>query len=615
MINEYQLGGAVLFSAIDNPYQMQNDIGHAEQQEQKSSTKLVDDKLLQDLIKNGNGMPIDVDNLVQKLADLESKMDRGMPVSKRQILSLTAEINRVARNGEYMKNAEDRAFKNEALDEIAVYKGNYIWVKEKNGKVRPKDFSQITKTDSVLTVSDLITERKYNQSLYNVEEIANTVGQNIGTQKIIDYIQDIVKTIGESENTSEAFISLSALRKDKNGDIRRLSDQQRKDIIALYDVLNTDGVEGIVKRTDKIKQQNMQSAFNYLYTILPKNMRDQLKVRLKYTFGQDISEDEIIKYALLHGNKTSQSVTYSQVSKIDSGGSGNSGSGEPSKKSFYQTPLETLFDGDLNQANIVLSDNKFGNKYGITLKGNTMAAITTDNGKSVSNLPMSIALSSGMDKYLDFSHAFMGNEKITEGKLKNIAYTNDRVATVYMPTLSSGDIDWEGMHGYSQAEAEISAKGIIDPIKKNEIHSKYNSYAQYDQNGNLIPINNTQKYLLTYGYTIDDLVDEDNNYFVTELTGDVEDEISDAINTIYSNKDLKKVGIKGMNHMQGWDDIYKVPIFIKVDDNAAANAYRYAGHGSLLPGRTLSEDMIQEQLLTTPPQMQIQSSGQLLYQE
>ena len=49
-----------------------------------------------------------------------------------------------------------------------------------------------------------------------------------------------------------------------------------------------------------------------------------------------------------------------------------------------------------------------------------------------------------------------------------------------------------------------------------------------------------------------------------------------------------------MAHKNIWDDVYKVPIFIKVDDKASGDAYRYGGHGSNLHPRDLQEDMISD---------------------
>jgi hypothetical protein len=72
------------------------------------------------LLKNLNGIPVDVDDLMGVIADLEYKSSMGMPVSSKAVRSIEARINRVAQQAKYLEQAEERAVKNDALGEIAV---------------------------------------------------------------------------------------------------------------------------------------------------------------------------------------------------------------------------------------------------------------------------------------------------------------------------------------------------------------------------------------------------------------------------------------------------------------------------------------------------------------
>ena len=55
-----------------------------------------------------------------------------------------------------------------------------------------------------------------------------------------------------------------------------------------------------------------------------------------------------------------------------------------------------------------------------------------------------------------------------------------------------------------------------------------------------------------------------------------------------------KYGISKINGNQAWDDIFRVPIFIKINEFAAQDAYRYGGHGSSMTPKTLEEDMMNQ---------------------
>jgi len=170
--------------------------------------------------------------------------------------------------------------------------------------------------------------------------------------------------------------------------------------------------------------------------------------------------------------------------------------------------------------------------------------------------------------------------------LTNIAYSNDPVAAVWMPILENGEIDWPGFYAFSEAEEEIKVNGITDPNKKNQIHAAHHSYAMYNSQNQLIETDRLGRFLLTYGYTIDDNIDG-SNYLVEELSGKDEEYADNLINSIYNKNLAKKTGIKSIDGKQMWDDIYKVPIFIKINKFASGDAYRYAGHGSNMTPKTL----------------------------
>jgi len=129
-------------------------------------------------------------------------------------------------------------------------------------------------------------------------------------------------------------------------------------------------------------------------------------------------------------------------------------------------------------------------------------------------------------------------------------------------------------------------------MQKNQIHAAHHSYIMYDQNNNIIPTDNVARFAMTYGYTIDDYIDEDMNDLARELYGDEEKQADNLLDAIYNKAVNKKFGVDGIERKQTWDDIYQVPMFIKINDFASGDAYRYGGHGSNLKPKTLEEDMV-----------------------
>lgn len=607
MIQKLQTGGTALNTHIAAPQR---------QATAKAASASDDDGLIsKDLLKQLNGIPVDVDNLMESIADLEHQQSIGLPVSARTVRSIQANINRVAQQAKYLEDAENRAVKNDAIGEIAVGDQGQLYTLTKEGDIKGISASEynIEKHGPAMTVNQLIEHRKFNPTQAYDSSLTQVIGNSIGMSKISDYIQKIVASVGSSETSSEAYTDLAGIVGREQA--KRPSQEQLQTLQQLYRLSQTVGMDAIFKEKNIMKQKNVQEAFTYISNILPRNMRLQLQSRMVAN-GLDVKDSAdavsaLIGNALMSGNDVTQQYSIDYNSSINKA----AGTEKGSSKTFYQRPNEAFFDGDLNQTTITLSDNKNRNAYQMQLKGNMMPALTTDNGNAVANLPLQIALNETIGKYLDKNQIYVGEEKQTEGALNNIAYSNSPVAKVYMPVDQNGNIDWAGFHAFSEAEEEIKKNNITDYRQKNQIHAAHHSYATYDSQGNIQETDFIKPYMMTYGYTIDDLVNDENS-LTFELDGDEEQFADQLIESIYSKKVAQSYGLKKMAKKQVWDDIIKVPIFIKVDQFASGDAYRYGGHGSNMTPRTLQEDMIQEQLNTPVPEEQrIMGNSSLLYQE
>lgn len=608
MIQRFQTGGQALPTHI---------AAAAPQATKKaaSSTSADDDLISKDLLKQLKGIPVDVDNLMESIADLEYQQSLGMPISPRAVRSIQANINRVAQQSKYLEDAESRALKNDAMGEIAVGDQGQLFTLTSEGDIKSISASEYNfdKHGAAMTVNQLVEHRKFNPTQAYDTTLTQVIGNSIGMSKIADYIQKIVTSVGSSQSSSEAFVDLASLVGREQA--KRPTQEQLQTLQQLHQLSQTVGMDAIFKEKNLIKQKNIQDAFSYISSVLPRNMRLQLQSRFVAN-GLDVKDSAdavsaLIGNALMSGNDIAQQYSIDYNSSINKA----AGTEKGSSKTFYQRPNEAFFDGDLNQTTITLSDNKNRNVYQMQLKGNMMPALTTDKGNAVANLPLQIALNETIGKYLNKNQIYIGEKKQGEGALNNIAYANSPVAKVYMPVDAQGNIDWRGFHAFSEAEDEIKRNNVTDWRQKNEIHAAHHSYAMYDSEGNIRETDKIQPYMMTYGYTIDDLVTDDNS-FTYELTGDEETFADQLINSIYSKKVAQTYGIKKMKNKQAWDDIVKVPVFIKIDQFASGDAYRYGGHGSNMRPRSLQEDMIQEQLNTPIPEEQrIFGGSDLLYQE
>lgn len=617
MINKFQSGGQVYFSAVANPYSNAAvaDRAGAAASSSKSDEGLISKEIMNELYKKG--IPVDVDKFSDQLYTFEKRIEMGLPVSKRGLYALKSEANRIIQQAGYLENAEKLASKNEAIGEIAV--GNQrgraqLYVTDKNsGKIREVDITQydIEKDGPAMTVNELIEHRKFNPNQAFDTTLTQIISSNIGMSKINDYIRGIINTIGEATSTTEAYTDLASLF---GKGVTKPTKSEFEAIQRIAQEYNQLGPDALFKLSQTSGSKNIQEAFAYIMRALPRDMQIQLQGR-SVASGNSIADSqkeltELIISSLAMSNKQTfkQEIDYQEsLNKKANGTSGGS------SKTFYQTPNEAFFDGDLNKTTVKITDNAFGNKSYAEFTGVQMPSLTTDEGKAISNVPMGVALSSSLLKYTDKSKIYMGEQKITEGMLNNIAYSGDQVAAIYMPVKDNGDIDWEGFHAFTQAEEYISEQNITDIDSKNMIHARFGSYAQFDREGNVKPTRNTARYMVTYGYTIDDHISDDNR-MVEELTGDAEKDADALISQIYNKKLKNATGVGGMGQKNVWDDIFRVPIFIKIDEKASGDAYRYGGNGSSMTPRTLQEDMMSD-MANQKPAVSVTGNTSLLYQE
>lgn len=594
-ISKLQTGGGVYFSAVANPFS-----SAAQQDMQRSgsgsgSSKASGDKIVSDSIMNKlseEALPNDFRKFTSMLAEFEEQQAMGFGVDRRKLYDIRSYANQIIQQSKYLKSAEEEAVKNGAWDEYAVDSRGFLYVLDEYGKiskVAPNKFNQ--EKQQALTVGELIQQRKENNQLIDHSDVATTVGNNIGIEKINDYIQKIIQAVGSNETASEAYTDLATIVGQANA--KRPNNVQLQAIQGIANELNQLGGDSIFKNKELMSSKNMQQAFGYILSVLPQNMKNQLMGRYVANGGkyEDVSEhtQAIVLNALQAGNDTKYhySIDYAQDINKAAGNSPDS----KSPKQHDLTMMELFFNGDLNHTTVKLSDSDYDNRTALEVSGTIIPSLTTDKNQSVTNLPLSLALSGqGMGKYLDYSKIFMGYQHVPEGMLQNIAYTNSQVANVWLPVDNNGNIDFRTLHNFSDAEKEIELRSITSPEEKNNIHMRHGSPAQYDANGNITNASGRMgQFLMLHGYTIDDYVDSKNS-FVRELKGDEEDQIDNVINAIY--KGVKKTsGFSKIDGKQKYDDIIQVPVFIKIQDNAAVNAATYAGYGSLVNTNTLDQTM------------------------
>lgn len=607
-VQKFATGGQTYFSAVLNPYARgQEQVQATGTSTESDDSGLVPKAVLNELLKNG--LPNDVDAFMKRVASFEqmgfSELDKN---GLYQLLSLA---NTVIKQGDFLKTAEENAYKNNAIDEIAISPKSELFVINQDQKIEKVHIQKFNpKKHYAMTVGELLEYRKYAPELTYNTEIATITANSVGLEKIQDYIKGIIQTIGSSESINEAQGDLQSLI---GRAAKRPTKNQFEELVALEQAMGEYGTGALFQYKEKEKSKNVNDAFGYIMSILPSNMKSQLLANsvaqgMSYSDAATHATQTIIN-ALMASNDTvsDYSIKYDQsLNKAAKTAAGQQESADTRR----QTTTEMFFNQNLNRSPITISDARYKNQLGLVAQGSIIPSLTIDGGTGVGSGPLLEQLEAngkGMGKYLDMNKVWMGYDHVSPESLSKVLYQGDQVANVWLPTNSEGEIDWESVTNYAESEEEIKLQNITDPAEKNRIHAKHGSPVQYDAQGNIVKNSNVGNFMMIHGYTVDDLLSSDN-LFYREVDSDREKLLTEQI------KSINKANKNGMAiDTPGWFDRYvEVPIFIKIQPNAGTNAAYYARQGSLVPEMSLQDDMTQ-QMLQQQPQIQIYGSAAALY--
>lgn len=592
-----QLGGALLTQAFANPLIDRGQTTKTTTQSGDSDDSILSDSLLKDL--RGHGIPVDYDAFMGEVAKLDQQIKMGMPVSSSKIRSIEALANRVIQQNDYLKEAEKLADKNEARGEIAVGNRGQLYTLDKNNKIKQISLSEydIEKDGPAMTVNELIEHRKFNPTQQFDTSLTQVIGNSIGMQKINDYIMGVIQKVGSAETTEEAYIDLvSYIGREV---AKKPSQQELQNLQNLYSAMSELGPDAIFKSKEVRESKNLREAFDYIQSVLPRDMQTQLRGRYVASGGNlDDSGayiQSIIASSLGAANKTkNESYIDYEASLNKAAGKGNDMDQKRNLKS-----IETLIQGSLNKIDYHLTSSK-NPSLDMTLHGNVIGALTNFDNNIVPKAPMSTAIQSSIGPLIDKNHMTMGSQKINESMLDTIVYDGNDVINVWAPVDSNGDIDLGGMQQFNELLEYFDSDPSLTIQDKNAILREYGIDGSLDEQGNFHGGGNMAQFLVLTGLTSDEVINKDDP-FADVLDSYQKSYEFDQINRIYGQINSKIKGKDGdLKFKKGWfnwsTDLVKAPIFMKLRSTAQTEVGTFANHGPLVKTQTYQTQLAQDQM-------------------
>ena len=587
-INKFQTGGRVYFSAVANPYKS------ASTKTSSDDDGLIPDKLLEKLSENGN--PNDVNKFIGMLAKFEHEQNFGLGVGKSQLYGLRAYANQIIKQSEYLDRAEERATNNGALDEAAVDSRGYLFTKTETGELKKVHASEFKAGEQqALTVAELMQERRFNPEETDNENLTTTIGNNIGTEKINSYIWDIIKSIGSTDSTSEAYQDIASIIGRENA--KRPTEEQMLAIQDLYNLSQKVGPDAIFKVKDEYKSKNINDAMKYILSMLPNNMRTQLVARNVVMGGKFENSDkyayDIVANALNAGNDTKI------VHGIDYEGDLNKAAGTAKDQTKNLGVMQQLVQGTLGKRDYKLVSSK-NPSVSMTLHGSGVGSLADFNNNVVDKTTLSVAMKASLAPLIDQNHVTMGDQKIESGMFDTILYDGGDVINIWAPTDNNGDIDLDQLQVFQEIQSVIKQNPQLTNEDKNQLLQEHNLSGYFDEQGTFHGQGNMAQFLVMTGLTSDEVIDPELNLYADKLTKQQKDLEMPQIERIYGQ--LNK-GIKSRDGQYKFQkglfnfttDLVKAPIFMKLNQTAQIDVGTFSDKGPTVRTPSYQEQIAYDQ--------------------
>lgn len=563
---------------------------------ESESFQLLSKEVINELIKKG--LPNDVNSFLKELQTAESfTMDGSFDRNK--LYSLASKANMLIHNSTLMDSAMTQAYNNDGLEELAVGTRGQLFVQDKNGTVKQISMSEYDKKRdqySAMTVNDLSKARMYNSNLAFDTEIISTIQNSLGINKINDYMLSIIDKLGTETLNQEGYIDKQKLKEQINSfsQGKNPTESELKGISELANVYQKMGKDGIYKITTASSSQrnHISDAFSYLWSLLPNNARNVLKARYIVDGNESANPVNLIQNAFI------KHTTESNTSKLDYESQMNkeeNGDGSSSGKQHNLGSLESLMDGSLG-INIYTLNNPNDPSYSLNLVGNSIGQVTTANEDLVPATTLTNTFDSGIGKLIDKNNIYFGDQKISQALFDKIIYNGEKVAKVWMPVNTLGEIDFNLLPLFQAAEEEIKNKNITSPSDKNEIYKKHRVPMSLDASGKPINFGKVQEYLVFTGASSTAITKPSKNAYVFELPDDMQDLEKERLELIYKKSGSKDNPLEypDNNNWFGLSNVVKGPVFMKLTNTAKQDAAMMVKKGSLVNTPTLQQDLINQ---------------------
>jgi len=421
------------------------------------SNSIIDEKMLEYLYKN-RGLVNDVNKLVSDLIKLESSSTTPYLNKQNRIaaLQITARINEVSQNKESWNDAIKIAKEAGGLSEIAVDTYGRIFSKTPDNQIKSYSLEEYkTKKDKIrpLSVQELMYERQYNPNLTGKNEVFTVAENAIGINNITDHIKNIVTSLAiESDEYEKFYEKEKVINYLQSKNIKNPTKQEIEGLVVLNEIANSPGDYVSVNKKITSQRGNIEKALGYIWSTLGTPAQQKLRA---VSITNNIDNPLQLIYDMLNvhtDHSESLSITPKTLPKSKE-------ESENSDKSISLSVPE-LFHGDrLHTPGMFYEINNPSAKVSLKVTATGIGSLfsLTKNGEILGPETLNrVLISDNYQSILNQEKVYLGDEKVDPMLLRELAYTGQQVAKVYMPVRADGSPDLGQMEKFNTIFQEFS---------------------------------------------------------------------------------------------------------------------------------------------------------------
>lgn len=447
-ILKFQGGGFAAFTPIVNTMPQPAAVS-ATSSTTKESTSLLDDDTFKELLTKG-GLVNDVNSLVGELARLESSNTNPFLANSNRSLALKmiGKVNEIKQNRMLWDDAVKTSTTSGGLAEVAVGTSGEVYIKDKDNKVKPMSLGEYSKKKGevkLLTVSELLNERQYNPQLVGQNTLFNVANNAIGINKITDHIKELVKALGvESSESSQFYSKDQAKTYLQDLGVKAPNAEEKEALSTLQNIIATPGAYAQVETTKSSQRQHIDKALNYIWSTLGEPARQKLTATAVMN-GQNPQKLVLDMLETQTAYSTKSSITPKELP-------GQTAADKTTGK-ISLSPQELFHNDRLYSPGMTYEINN--PKAGVTMRATAtgigpLFSLTKAGEVIEPGTVSSVFTKNNYSSILDPAKAFIGDSKINPAMMKEVAYTGEQVAKVYLPIKSDGSPDLGQMEQFSK---------------------------------------------------------------------------------------------------------------------------------------------------------------------